>query len=96
MLELLIRPLARRDLKAIWSYTVQQWGAVQADQYLHNLNREVQELLNFPELGISCDHIRTGYRKLQVKRHLVFYRRNAQHIEIVRVLHEAMDVKSHF
>jgi len=50
MLELLVRPRARRDLKDIWRYTVQQWGAAQADQYLYDLDREIQGLLKFPEL----------------------------------------------
>ena len=95
MLELLVRPRARRDLKDIWRYTVQQWGAAQADQYLYDLDREIQELLKFPELGTPYDPIRAGYRRLQVKRHLVFYRRDGQRLEIVRVLHDAMDVKSH-
>ena len=95
MLELLVRPRARRDLKDIWRYTVQQWGEAQADQYLYDLDREIQGLLKFPDLGTPCDPIRAGYRRLQVKRHLVFYRRDGQHLEIVRVLHDAMDVKSH-
>ena len=96
MPELFIRPLARRDLKAIWVYTARQWGVAQADQYLYDIEREIQELLRFPELGASCDHIRAGYRRLQVKRHLIFYRRDGQRLEIIRVLHDAMDVKSHF
>jgi len=95
MLELLVRPRARRDLKEIWRYTVQQWGAAQADQYLYDLDQEIQGLLQFPELGAPLNHIRAGYRRLQVKRHLVFYRRDGQRLEIVRVLHDAMDVKSH-
>lgn len=44
MLELLVRPRARRDLKEIWRYTVEQWGAAQADQYLYDLDREIQGL----------------------------------------------------
>ena len=95
MLELVVRPRARRDLKEIWAHTVQQWGAAQADRYLQAIDREVQGLLKFPELGTPYDHIRAGYRALQVKRHLVFYFRNGQRLEIVRVLHDAMDVKSH-
>ena len=95
MLELVVRPRARRDLKGIWGYTVQQWGPKQADQYLYELDLEIQALLKFPELGILYDHIRPGYRGLHVNRHLVFYRRNGQRLEIVRVLHDAMDVKIH-
>ncbi|MCB1965037.1 MAG: type II toxin-antitoxin system RelE/ParE family toxin, partial [Candidatus Accumulibacter sp.] len=55
MLELLVRPRARRDLKEIWRYTVQQWGEAQADQYLYDLDREIQGLLKFPELGTPYD-----------------------------------------
>jgi toxin ParE1/3/4 len=95
MPDLVIRPRARRDFREIWAYTVHQWGTAQADQYLHDLDREIQRLLKFPELGTPYDHIRAGYRALPVKRHLVFYRRNGEHLEIVRVLHDAMDVKSH-
>ena len=58
MLELLVRPRARRDLKDIWRYTVQQWGEAQADQYLYDLDREIQGLLKFPELGTPYDRIR--------------------------------------
>lgn len=95
MIELFVRPRARRDLKEIWSYTLEQWGVVQANQYLVDLDREIQMLLSFPELGTPCDHVRPGYRRLQVKRHLVFYRHSGQRLEIVRVLHDAMDVKNH-
>jgi toxin ParE1/3/4 len=95
MLELAIRPRAARDLKDIWAYTAQQWGAVQADQYLHDIDREIQGLLKFPEMGVPCDSVRTNYRALHVKSHLVFYLHKGQRLEIVRVLHESMNVKSH-
>jgi toxin ParE1/3/4 len=95
MLELVVRPRARRDLKAIWAHTVQQWGAAQADRYLQDIDREIQGLLKFPELGTPYDHVRAGYRALHVKRHLVFYLRKGQCLEIVRVLHDAMDVQNH-
>ena len=64
MLELLVRPRALRDLKEIWGYTAQQWGVAQADQYLCDLDREIQGLVKFPELGTACDPIRAGYRGL--------------------------------
>jgi toxin ParE1/3/4 len=95
MPEILIRPRAHSDLKAIWRYSFQQWGERQADLYLKQLDDGIQSLREFPDLGEACDHIRTGYRKLQVNRHLVFYRRSDQRIEVVRVLHQAMDVGRH-
>jgi toxin ParE1/3/4 len=95
MPEIRFRPRAQSDLKAIWRYSFQQWGERQADLYLKQLDDGIQSLRDFPDLGEPCDHIRVGYRKLQVNRHLIFYRRTDQRIEVVRVLHQAMDVGRH-
>jgi toxin ParE1/3/4 len=43
-----------------------------------------------------CDDIRPGYCKYQVGRHLIFYRQVSDGLEIVRVLHDRMDVETHF
>lgn len=94
MLELIVRPRARSDLKGIWSYTFKKWGAQQADRYLQDIDTEIRSLLKFPEIGTPCDSARLGYRALHVHRHLVFYRITPAQIEIVRVLHDAMDVQS--
>ncbi len=93
MLELVIRPRARRDLKGIWKYTLKEWGSAQADKYLQNIDREIGGLPEFPDIGIPYEHIRAGYRALHVEHHLVFYLRTKRTLEIVRVLHEAMDVR---
>lgn len=95
MLELVIRPRAQADLKGIWRYSSEQWGEAQANRYLRDLEREILGLLDFPELGMSYEHVRPGYRALHAKRHLVFYRSLKGRLEIVRVLHEAMHVESH-
>lgn len=42
--------------------------------------------------GIPYEHIRAGYRALHVKHYLIFYLRKKQSLEIIRVLHENMDV----
>ena len=94
-IQIRIRPRARQDLKAIWGYTLERWGEPQADLYLHQLDAGIRSLIDFPAIGESCEHIRAGYRKLQVNRHLILYRSGEQHIEIVRVLHQAMDVARH-
>ena len=95
MLELVIRPRARIDLKGIWRYSLEQWGEAQADRYLRDLEREIRGLPRFPELGVSYEHVRAGYRALHVNRHLIFYRSLDGRLEIVRVLHEAMRVETH-
>jgi len=90
-----ITPRARQDLKAIWAYTLKRWGSPQADLYLRQLDDAIRSLIDFPELGESCEHIRAGYGKLLVNRHLIFYRHGEVYIEIVRVLHQSMDVPQH-
>jgi toxin ParE1/3/4 len=95
MPEIRIRPRAREDLKAIWRYTLRQWGERQADLYLQQLDHGIRSLADFPDLGVPSDHTRAGYRKLHVNRHLIFYRPDDSRVEIVRVLHQAMDIESH-
>lgn len=41
------------------------------------------------------EHIKQGYRASKVKSHLIFYRKGEDGVtEIVRVLHQRMDIKN--
>lgn len=82
---------AEQDLIEIWLYTADQWGDIQADKYLDHLNGVLQKLVTNPHLGKDCGHIRTGYRKLTVSPHAIYYYLSENTIEIVRVLHQRMD-----
>lgn len=87
---------AKSDLKAIGRYTQENWGIKQRNRYLILLNESFQKLAANPELGRDCSELREGYRKLSVGKHVIFCRRIADDtIEIVRVLHERMDVENH-
>ena len=55
----------------------------------------IQMLVHEPQLGRACDEIKKGYGKHHVGRHLIFYRQTTSYIEIIRILHESMDVDSH-
>lgn len=96
MTEILLRPAARQDLEDIWSYSEYQWGEKPADDYIRQLNDGFNLLAETPEAGPDCSDIRPGYRKYQVARHVIFYRITSEgDIEIVRILHERMDVERH-
>lgn len=86
---------ALEDLRSIARYTEQTWGREQRNQYLSKLDASFQMLVHEPELGRACDEIRQGYRKHHVGRHLIFYRILASRIEIIRILHDSMDIDSH-
>ena len=88
--------LAKADLKDIGRYTQDVWGREQRNRYLANLDTSFHDLARAPQKGRSCDDIRQGYRKYQVGRHVIFYRRQDDaDIEIIRILHDRMDAETH-
>ena len=87
---------AKNDLKNIARYTEAEWGREQRNVYLKQFDECFHSLADMPEKGISCEAIRQGYRKYRVGRHFVFYRaiNDERELEIVRVLHERMNVET--
>jgi toxin ParE1/3/4 len=87
---------AKADMLSIGRYTREQWGAAQQKHYLGQLDFAFHDLADKPNIGRSCNHIRKGYFKYGVGKHLIFYR-SSEHdtIEIVRILHSRMDIEQH-
>jgi toxin ParE1/3/4 len=90
-----LRPKAIADLEGIWDYTVDTWGEEQAELYVRMINESFQQIAVNPSLGRFCDAIRDGYRKRGVGRHVIFYRTVDGDVEVVRILHDRMDVDRH-
>ncbi len=95
MAEYRLAPAAERDLEAIWTYTVRHWGLQQANRYIDFLTAAFDELSQSPKTAPACDHIRPGYRRQRVERHLIYFRITNYGIAVVRVLHESMDPSRH-
>ena len=85
-----LAPEAKRDLEAIWLYTLEEWGLEQANRYTDELTDVFAQLVVGPQLGTTCDHIRTGYLRRRVGRHMVYYRMTDYGITVVRILHDRM------
>ena len=83
---------AIHDLEQIWIFTKQHWSERQADRYYKLIIDEIQYLCSNPNAGRSFEQIRNGYRASKVKSHLIFYRFDSKSIEIIRILHERMDI----
>ena len=83
------------DLKSIGRFTLKSWGREQRNIYLSKLDESFHILSDQPHLGIARDDIRKGYRVYHVGRHLIFYRQKSPCIEIIRILHDRMDVETH-
>lgn len=95
MLKINIKPLGRSDLVKIWQYTYQEWGAVQADHYLRELEIVFTNLSSSPLLGRAIDEILHGMRLHPHNHHVIIYKVNDTTIEIIRVLHKRMDISQH-
>lgn len=85
---------AIHDLNSIWLYTSNKWSKEQADRYYQLIIAEIEFIADNFLAGKSINEIRTDYRVTKVKSHLVFYRKAEDGVvEIVRILHQRMDVK---
>ncbi len=91
----LISEKAISDLEKIWLYTLNKWSKEQADRYHNLIIDEIKFIVNNYELCQKIDYIRTGYRMTKVKSHLIFFRKVDDNIiEIIRILHQNMDIKN--
>jgi toxin ParE1/3/4 len=89
-----ISKLAVLDLEEIWLFTAEKWSIEQADRYYTLLFDDIEYICSNVNSGKSMDLVRKGYRGSKVKSHLIFYRVNKNLIEIIRILHERMDIES--
>jgi len=82
------------DLEEIWLYTVEKWSVEQADRYYNLIFDEINFICGNINSGKSMEHVRKGYCASKIKSHLIFYRVLNDTIEIIRILHERMDIES--
>lgn len=86
---------AKNDLRSIAIFTDNRWGREQRNLYIKQLDDAFFMLTQNPNLGISCDYIRDGYRKFPQGSHIIFYKRTVKSdILVVRILHKSMDYDS--
>ena len=88
---------AKMDLKDIARFTQKRWGVEQRNKYLKTLDDSFHQLTSNPPSGRACNEIKDGYYKFPTGSHMVFYRKKGdKKIQIVRILHESMDVEIQF
>lgn len=95
MLNLYLTPKALDDLEKIFEYTVQTWGINQAHIYQDTLFHGMSQICNEPKIGSEYQFAKGEYRKLNIGKHLLFYKHDKAKCVITRVLHERMDYDSH-
>ena len=70
-------------------------GGEQADRYIDFLTAAFTELAQSLKTAPSCEHIRPGYRRWGVERHMIYFRVTDYGIAVIRVLHDRMDAPRH-
>ena len=90
-----LSPAAQADLDGIWDYTVRHWGELQAENHLRRIQAACEALADGAVVSQSADNIRAGYRKVAVGSHVMFFRSQAGDVEIIRILHQSMDIERH-
>jgi toxin ParE1/3/4 len=93
--EYILSQKADDDLNAIYVYSAENFGGMQADEYFLGLCVCLRSLAENPHMGREISWLNTGLRWHRHERHLVFYMIEEMDIFIVRVLHEAMDFVRH-
>ena len=91
-LKIIFLEKALEDLEEIWLYTLQNWSLEQADRYHNLIYKEIELLARKPIFGKDMSHLREGYRSSKIKSHLIFYKYSSLEIEIIRILHDSMDI----
>lgn len=89
-----LSPLAETDFEDIWLYTFHNWSIEQADRYQTQIIAAIEALADGKKTGRPVT-VREGYYKYPVGSHVVFYRQSSSSLDVIRVLHQRMDVSSH-
>lgn len=85
------------DLTDIWNYTFKEWSETQADAYYFLLLNSCQALADNPNRGKKYDIVIENLLGYKSNQHIIFYLiLSKTEIEIVRILHGSMDLKSKF
>ncbi|WP_354355504.1 type II toxin-antitoxin system RelE/ParE family toxin [Pedobacter sp. UYP30] len=91
----MISEKALEDINNIWIYTAENWSVEQADRYYYLLYDEIDYIVRNFEMARDFGKIRKSYKYSKVKSHLIFFKKDKMNeIEVVRVLHESMDIEN--
>lgn len=83
------------DLAQIWNYTLDKWSEDQADRYYNMLIENCKEVAINPDLGKNYQGVLQNLLCFKAGRHIIFYRLLGDNdIEIIRIIHEQMDIES--
>ena len=90
-MKLQINKLASQDLKAIFKYSLENFGQQQAQNYLSQFQSHFALLLVNSEMAQDVSHIRAETRRSVCSEHIIYYSATHDTLIILRVLHGRQD-----
>lgn len=94
MVKVILRQAAINDLTNIWNYTLQKWSEKQSDKYHQAIKSACNEIAKNPNSGKPYPEISKNLFGLKSGKHIVFYYQTSKdEVDVVRILHESMDLK---
>ena len=79
----------------IWIYTAENWSVEQANRYYNLIIDEIEFVAENFQTTKDFGSTRKDYKYSKVKSHLIFCKKvGNKEIEVVRILHERMDIKN--
>ena len=83
------------DLRSIGAYTLDRWGPVQEQQYLDLLWDKFETIIREPSKFRFREELFPGCQIAAEGKHVILFRIRKDVLQIVRVLHGAMDFQRH-
>ena len=95
MAKVILRQRAIDDLNNIWDYTFEKWSEKQADKYYATIKMACSGIGGSPDIGNEYEGISRNLLGFKSGKHIIFYRQKSkERVEIIRILHERMDLKN--
>ena len=87
-----IRPAAETDLTDIFDFSEANWGSAQAEAYIAKILQMLDRIAADRRLGKPASGRHATLLRQACGSHFIIFARGAADIEIIRVLHQRMDI----
>lgn len=83
------------DLRSIRAYTLERWGPAQEQLYLDQIWKKFETIITDPTKFRFRRDLFSGCQVAAEGKHVILFRVHKSTLQVVRVLHGAMDFKGH-
>ena len=91
---LIIAATARKDVRGLLLYTLQQWGATQRTHYKSEIDGALELITDHPFIGTRRNELGAEVRSRKIGQkgqHIIYYRVDPAAVRVLRVMHVKMD-----